>query len=153
MAYEFKIGYDNITNLAAPGYNEREISTLLTKAQEQLYYGIINPESNKLNDGIESTEKRRVDLSEFIRDAECTLSSNQVGAHQYGVFFDLPSDFFYTLSEDAHSNIPDCTQPGSVELFLDPSSLDLASAQFTIGETITDGLSVYTIVVVQGAAS
>ena len=57
MAYEFQVGFDNITNLSAEGYNEREISTLLTKAQEQLFYIIINPESNKFNNGIESTEK------------------------------------------------------------------------------------------------
>ena len=36
MKYEFDVGYDRITNFDAPGYNEKEISTFLTKAQEQL---------------------------------------------------------------------------------------------------------------------
>lgn len=36
MKYEFEVGYDRITNFDAPGYNEKEISTFLTKAQEQL---------------------------------------------------------------------------------------------------------------------
>ena len=36
MKYEFEVGYDRITNFEAPGYTEKEISTFLTKAQEQL---------------------------------------------------------------------------------------------------------------------
>jgi len=36
MKYEFEVGYDRITNFDAPGYTEKEISTFLTKAQEQL---------------------------------------------------------------------------------------------------------------------
>lgn len=36
MKYEWEVGYDRITNFDAPGYNEKEISTFLTKAQEQL---------------------------------------------------------------------------------------------------------------------
>lgn len=36
MKYEFEVGYDSITNFEAPGYKEKEISTFLTKAQEEL---------------------------------------------------------------------------------------------------------------------
>lgn len=145
MAYEFQVGFDNITNLSAEGYNEREISTLLTKAQEQLFYSIINPESNKLNSGIESTEKRRIDLIEYIRDASCSVSLNQTGVHKYGVFFDLPNDFFYTLSEDAYSNLQDCKESGRVNIIFDTTTLNLATAQFIVGETVLVGSATYLI--------
>ena len=36
MKYEFEVGYDSITNFEAPGYSNKEISTFLTKAQEEL---------------------------------------------------------------------------------------------------------------------
>ena len=36
MSYEFDVGYDRITNFDAPGYEPREKSTFLTKAQEDL---------------------------------------------------------------------------------------------------------------------
>ncbi|MCK5643514.1 MAG: hypothetical protein KAJ19_22075 [Gammaproteobacteria bacterium] len=42
MKYEFDVGYDKITNFDAPGYEPREISTFLTRAQESLVYEILN---------------------------------------------------------------------------------------------------------------
>ncbi len=36
MGYEFDVGYDKITNFDAPGYEPKEKSTFLTKAQEEL---------------------------------------------------------------------------------------------------------------------
>jgi hypothetical protein len=42
MKYEFDVGYDKITNFDAPGYEPKEISTFLTRAQESLVYEILN---------------------------------------------------------------------------------------------------------------
>ncbi|MCK5316821.1 MAG: hypothetical protein KAJ55_02845, partial [Anaerolineales bacterium] len=42
MKYEFDVGYDKITNFDAPGYDPKEISTFLTRAQESLVYEILN---------------------------------------------------------------------------------------------------------------
>ena len=36
MKYEFDVGYDRITNFDAPGYVPKEISTFLTRAQEEI---------------------------------------------------------------------------------------------------------------------
>ena len=40
MKYEFEVGYDFITNFQAPGLNSKEISTFLTKAQEELLFDL-----------------------------------------------------------------------------------------------------------------
>ena len=41
MKYEFDVGYDRITNFDAPGYEPKEISTFLTRAQESIVYAIL----------------------------------------------------------------------------------------------------------------
>jgi len=38
MKYEFDVGYDRITNFDAPGYVPKEISTFLTRAQEEIVH-------------------------------------------------------------------------------------------------------------------
>lgn len=40
MSYEFDVLYDKITNFDAPGYEPREKSTFLTKAQEEIVRGV-----------------------------------------------------------------------------------------------------------------
>ncbi len=40
MSYEFDVLYDKITNFDAPGYEPREKSTFLTKAQQELVFAI-----------------------------------------------------------------------------------------------------------------
>ena len=103
MQEEFLILYDKITNFDAPGYEDDEISRFLTKAQERLVLHIMNPLGNKYVTGFEHTEKRRKDLSELVRNSTLTaanISSDQTGVKPNGTFFDLPSDFLYTLDEE-----------------------------------------------------
>lgn len=47
MKYEFDVGYDRITNFDAPGYVPKEISTFLTRAQEDIIYDILDASENK----------------------------------------------------------------------------------------------------------
>ena len=42
MRYEFDVSYDKITNFDAPGYEPKEISTFLTKAQEEITLEIMD---------------------------------------------------------------------------------------------------------------
>ena len=42
MKYEFDVGYDKITNFDAPGYEPKEISTFLTRAQEIISLDILD---------------------------------------------------------------------------------------------------------------
>jgi len=100
----FLILYDKLTNLAAPGYTDDEISFLLTKAEEQLVKTAYNFKGNKYNDGFEETEKRRKDLSELTRNAtldSSAISSDQDGVSLNGVFYNLPDDLLYTIREEA----------------------------------------------------
>jgi hypothetical protein len=95
--------YDKVTNLAAPGYSQEEIQAFLNKAQLQAVKQRYNHKGNKYREGVEATEKRRKDLSELVRGADISASSNssdQTGVFPNGVFFDLPEDFLYTLVEE-----------------------------------------------------
>lgn len=42
MKYEFEVGYDRITNFDAPGYVPKEISTFLTRAQEDIAHEVLD---------------------------------------------------------------------------------------------------------------
>jgi hypothetical protein len=66
MSYEFDVLYDKVTNFDAPGYQPREKSTFLTKAQEQLVVSIeqgnaYNENRNRIMDVLKTTG----DLSAF----------------------------------------------------------------------------------------
>jgi len=137
MDYEFKVGYDAITNFSAPGYEFREISTFLTKAQERVMLHIINPSENPIYTGIEQTQKRRSDLSEYIRSAKCTPSSDQSGSMTNGVFYDLPTDYFYMLNEDAFGSDLNCKKLGQKRILIEGSTYDPSTNHFLIGETVS----------------
>jgi len=47
MKYEFDVGYDKITNFDAPGYEPKEVSTFLTKAQDDIVDNILESSANK----------------------------------------------------------------------------------------------------------
>jgi hypothetical protein len=100
----FLVLYDKVTNLAAPGYEDEEIETFLNKAQLQLVKKRYNYKGNQYLEGVESTEKRRKDLSELIRNAAISggagNTTSQTGSLPNGEFFDLPTDFLYTLMEE-----------------------------------------------------
>jgi len=97
----FLILYDKITNLAAPGYTDTEISDFLNKAQLQFVKHRYNEKGNKYQEGFEETEKRRKDLAQLTRSLTATSSSDQTGVSPNGVFYDLPEEYMYTLREEA----------------------------------------------------
>jgi len=104
MKTRFLILYDKVTNLAAPGYEDTEITEFLNKAQLQFVKHRYQEKANQYYEGFEETEKRRKDLSELVRNSELTSanwSSDQTGVTPNGVFFDLEEDFLYTLREEA----------------------------------------------------
>lgn len=97
----FLILYDKITNLAAPGYTDAEISDFLNKAQLQFVKRRYSEKGNQYQEGFEETEKRRKDLAQLTRNLEAPLSSDQTGASPNGYFYDLPEGYLYTLREEA----------------------------------------------------
>jgi len=67
MKYEFDVGYDKITNFDAPGYDPKEISTFLTRAQESLIYEILdNSAYNERNKKAMSRLRQVIPLSTFV---------------------------------------------------------------------------------------
>ena len=114
MQEEFLILYDKITNFDAPGYTDEEISRFLSRAQERFILHVYNPMANKYVTGFEGTEKRRKDLSALVRDVDITPAILQTGAKADGKFFELPTDFLYTIQEEAEISSSDpCYNPST----------------------------------------
>lgn len=117
MKKEFLILYDKITNFDAPGYKDSEIETFLNKAQERYMLRILDVYGNKYRQGFEATEIRRKGLSELLKSANLNtsdISSSQVGVMPNGTFFDLPSDFLFTVQESAVITSTDACIDGKV---------------------------------------
>ena len=67
MKYEFDVSYDRITNFDAPGYVPKEISTFLTRAQEQLVYDILEASAyDEKNKKAMSRLRQVIPLSAFV---------------------------------------------------------------------------------------
>lgn len=108
MKQQFLILYDKITNFNAPGYNDTEISIILTKAQERLILSYYNPLNNKNREGFEETESRRKDLKELVKGTTLTVpSTSQTGVLPNGVFYDLPEDCMYVIEEEVTTTSTD----------------------------------------------
>jgi hypothetical protein len=101
MQQEFLILYDKVTNFDAPGYEPIEISIFLTKAQERVVLSLYSPLVNRVREGFEETEARRKDLQELVKGVTLsTPSIDQSNALPNGVFYNLPADFLYSVSEE-----------------------------------------------------
>jgi hypothetical protein len=101
MKQEFLILYDKVTNFDAPGYEDIEISIFLTKAQERVVLSLYNPLVNRVREGFEETEARRKDLQELVKGVTLTTPSTSQSNHlPNGVFYTLPEDFLYAISEE-----------------------------------------------------
>jgi hypothetical protein len=60
---------DRASSLSAPGYDDRQISEFLNRAQDIFYMTKYNPLGNKYRQGYEQSEKRRADLKELVSTA------------------------------------------------------------------------------------
>lgn len=89
---EFDILYNNITSNQAPGLDEYEKSVFLTRAQEDILKGYFNPKTNKVQEGIDSSEQRQINFANLIKShvTELTIVQNKV---------ELPIDVFAILNE------------------------------------------------------
>tara|TARA_B110000259_G_scaffold165744_1_gene192800 strand:+ start:3430 stop:4152 length:723 start_codon:yes stop_codon:yes gene_type:complete len=124
MQEEFLILYDKITNFDAPGYESDEISRFLSRAQERFVLHVYNPMGNKYLTGFEGTEKRRKDLSALVRNAELTSATLQAGSKSDGTFFELPTDFLYTIQEEADISSTDSCYSNSKGVEVKPITHD-----------------------------
>lgn len=96
MKYHFLLLFDKLFELAAPAYDETQISAILTDAQMRV--------ASRNGQLFERTEKKRRNLEQYIKSASVgegtvTVSSNQIGVHENGVYFDLPDEFLVAIEE------------------------------------------------------
>lgn len=92
MKYEFEVGYDRITNFDAPGYLNKEISTFLTQAQEELVLDIYR-------NGADYKEEHRRAISKINRTD--TLNGFAAGRYPNGEYDEIASDVLVILNEFA----------------------------------------------------
>lgn len=103
LKYEFLQGYDKMFEYGAPAYDDKQISNFLTRAQLRVFKRYYSPFKNKFREGFESSEFKSKGLAQLIRSASLgagiTESSSQTGVHPQGTFYDLPSDYQFTVEE------------------------------------------------------
>lgn len=111
MKFAFMLKHDSMFEFATPAYDDRQISWLLTTAQNRVFLDKYYTPSNKYQRGFEADEKRRRDLEQLIKQdvwvsttptpgpPNLSRSASQNGVHPNGTFFDLPDGFLYAIEE------------------------------------------------------
>lgn len=121
---EFDLLYDNIASKGAPGLDDYEVSVFLTLAQEELIKNKNNPKSNKLQEGFDQSEKRRVEFKELIKDYKVTdfiTDADEYRISSNSNFYPIPEDVFLIKYESAIITDVKC---GDKEASVKPVTLD-----------------------------
>lgn len=128
MKYTLLLKFDSMFEFAAPAYDDRQISFVLTDAQNRVFLNKYYPPTNDIRRGFEADEKRRRELEQLIKSAtisgsgDISVSSSQTGVHTNGIFYDMPSDFLYAIEESAKLT------GGTVEIPVKPITHDAYNA-------------------------
>lgn len=98
--------YDSLFEFAAPAYDDRQISWLLTAAQMRVFMDRYYAPNNKNKRGFEADEKKRQELTQLIKNAYypsggISASGDTTNVHPNGIFLDLPTTFLYPIEESA----------------------------------------------------
>lgn len=111
MADELELKLDRSDSFGSPGYEDFELSSVLTEAQHLYIKKFYDEVNNRKLKGFQETEIRNQGLGALIQDApSLTASASQVGVLRNGKFFDLPLDHMWTTFEEATIDKVDCTQ-------------------------------------------
>ena len=106
---EFLISYNAIASNSAPGIDDFELSVYLTRAQLEIVKNYYDPLSNRKQKGFETTEKRRRDLNQLIKDYKTiTTISNSFNIDPEAKFYTVPDDLFLIVNEKAKVISEDC---------------------------------------------
>lgn len=109
MANELDQQVDRATSFGSPGYEDVDYSSVLTDAMHVYIKQFIDRKNNRKGESLEETEVRSQGLSALIERAVLTASTDQTGVFTNGQFYDLPSDFMYTIHEDGTIDKNICT--------------------------------------------
>lgn len=113
MADELELKLDRSDSYGSPGYEEFDLSSVLTEAQNVYIKKFFSELNNREGKGFEETEIRNQGLAALVQDAaSLTVSASQVGvlvnSSITGKFFDLPKDHMYTIYEECTIDKPEC---------------------------------------------
>ena len=113
MANELELKLDRSDSFGSPGYEDFELSSVLTEAMNFYVKKFYDEVNNRKARGFEETEIRNQGLAALIKDAaSLPVSASQVGVITNkllkGKFFDLPSDHMYTIFEECTINKTEC---------------------------------------------
>ena len=95
---EFDIIYNNITSDSAPPLNNYEKSVFLTKAQEEIVWSYIRPQTNRQYLGLDGDALRRAELG-FLLCTEKPPFTNGTSNNADTYTYSLEKDFMMILSE------------------------------------------------------
>ena len=114
MADELDQQVDRASSFGSPGYENEDYSSVLTEAMHVYIKQFIDRKNNRKGESLEETEVRNQGLSALIkRGAGLSVSSDQPGTFTNGTFYDLPSDFMYTIHEEGTINKNKCDDPNT----------------------------------------
>lgn len=100
MGLELELKLDRVASGGSPGYEDFELSSVLTEAQHLYVKTFIDELNNRKQKGFQEIEIRNQGLGALIRNApSLTVSASQVGILTNEVFYDLPIDHMYTIYE------------------------------------------------------
>jgi len=102
MADELEKKLDRSSSFGSPGYEDFELSSVLTEAERLYIKKYIDKKNNRKGESLEETEIRNQGLSALIKkSAVLSVSANQADTFTNGTFYDLPEDFMYTIHEES----------------------------------------------------
>ena len=97
---EFDIHYNSIAGQSSPNLDLYEKSIFFTKAQLELVKDYYDPQSNRKQKGFETSEKRRTDLKELIKNYKSLIYfSDNNAIDSNSKFFNIPNDVFIITNE------------------------------------------------------
>ena len=108
MADNLLIQLDRAASGGSPGYEDVELSAILTKAQYHFVKSIISPLTNMKREGMEESEVRNQGLSALTTATSLTPSIAASNNLTNGVFVNLPEDFMLSILEQAVITKLDC---------------------------------------------
>lgn len=96
LAYRLELKFDSMFEYAAPAYDDKQLSVMLSNAQERVIDDLVK--------FFEASEKVRTALKHLIKPAsvsngEISVSASQTGVHPVGIFYDLPGDTRHLVEE------------------------------------------------------
>jgi hypothetical protein len=123
MADRLEEKLDRSSSYGSPGYEDFELSSVLTEAQQLYVKKFYDEMNNRKGKGFEETEIRNQGLGALVTDApSLTPSASQAGVitnvNVVGKFFDLPLNHMYTIYEECFINKIECGTENPIEAYV-----------------------------------